>query len=597
MLQAYSSKTTAAFGRASCKPKAVTKLGKIGASLILVATSGASEIQMRIATRDDVDDSEYVKLGEPYAALGRVRAGNRSCSAALVRTTDGSTKIVTSAHCVDWDSDNVSDVSPPEVRFQTGVTLDGPNVDAVDIQVQKWDGEGGLDLAVITLADFEPGTGPIPLTVSAEKPVGAVVRLVGYGTHGTGLPPFDNLSDTQRRAATNAADEFFDAGDNAGQIRIDFDHPDDPEFSTMGDAFPTALEGGSGIGDSGGPLLLDDKVIGVLHGGINPTDFEFSEYGDVSIFSGVFHEPNTAFLTANNVLVTGLDDATVAVTVDSIAQPGQPFIAGGGGSPAKDGSVVRIGTFPAGFDPAAADLMDVARQWLPFGETEIRAIAGQPGRFSGTCSANGTAFANARIYWWILETSSGKPAPDLNNVTEWGLFSSSDVRWVFPSPGLPPPANATLLSSSEVDQAIHNGDILTDRLVLETVNLLSYESWTADAFPDGLPANLLAPTADPDADGFNNEMEWIIGTSPLVPNHGSPLQIEYSADAVTIQYTRSRALPANSHHFEFSTELMDWHPAILLSETVESVDEATEHAVVRVGAGSTTGYWRLAVTK
>ncbi|MGK0188744.1 MAG: hypothetical protein ACI9R3_004558 [Verrucomicrobiales bacterium] len=569
----------------------------IGITLCGNRSAPASEKQLRIATRDDVADSAYVELGLPYQAVGQIVIGNRRCTGTLVRSTDGTHKILTAAHCFDRDFDNQPDVPASSIKFQMGATLEGLSINVTSISIQAWNAAGGKDMAVLTLEPIAAEDCPVPMTVSTASPLNAEVLLIGYGTHGTGLPPFENLADNIRRAATNMADKVFDLGENEGQIHIDFDHPRDPEFNTLGESQPTALEGTSGIGDSGAPLIADGYVAGVLHGGLNPTRFEFSEYGDVSIFAGTFHEANASFLAANNVLLIDNGNAEVAINVDSIAQPGQPFIASSSGVAAKDGSILHVGSFPEGFEPLGVDLTTIAKKWLPFGKIEIRTLAGQPGRFSGSCTGDSSIFIGKRVYWWIVETDTGSPAADLSNVTTWGLFSSDARNWLFPSPGAPP-TNTTLLSSSDANWSVHAGSIGTDQLILQNVLQLDYQTWASRVFPEGLPDNLRAPSTDLDDDGLSNLIEWIFGSSPLLPEFSPPFQVAHSPGQTTIQYQRSKFLPEQSHSFEISTTLSEWRPVATKIVSVISTSETTELAVIEIHdseAISESAYFRLIV--
>ena len=564
---------------------------------ILGLPTKGEEIQLRLATRHDVSDDVYVGFGEEFPAVGRLIVGNRACSGTLVKSVDGTWKVLAAAHCLDRNFDNEPDVAAEDVSFQLGADLNGPVAIATDLAVNAWNLSGGMDMSVTTLGEFDAELTVIPMTVTRDSPLGSEIVMAGFGTHGTGLPPFENIADELRRAASNMADVVHSDGELAGQIRTDFDHPENPTFSTLGEAVPTSREGTSGVGDSGGPMIYDGKVVGVLHGGINPTGFGLSEYGDVSIFAGTFFAPNIEFLRSSGVLVTGEGTSATAVSMDYIAQPGQPFVATEEGAIADGNQSSDWEPLPEGFSDGS-DLLAVAQQWLPFGETEIRTLAGQEGRFSGSKAGDGTGFAGKKAYWWILETADGSaPDKDLSNVTAWGLFSSSSPNWKYPTLGLPPPQNGRILSSSEVDEAMNEGaQIEPDRLVLAKIAgfVLTYETWAQTAFPAEVPAEQRAPDANPDGDPFTNKEEWILAFSPIVREFDAGLEVTRLEERVIVTYQRQRHLPEGTQRVEFSSNLRNWQSALAGSEVIEIVDQTTEQVTLTFDQTPSVAYWRLA---
>ena len=454
-------------------------------------------------------------------------------------------------------------------------------------------------MAVVTLGEFTGGVSPIPLTVSSHNPLGQMATLVGYGTHGTGQPPFEGLSDDLRRAATNMVDLVNEAGEDAGEIRLDFDHPSDPDFSTMGSTVPTELEGTPGVGDSGGPLLVGDRLVGVLHGGINPTRFDFSEYGDVAIYAGVFDPRNIEFLKGSGVLVVGGNEPADRVTVEVTARPGLPYVASPDGRPACDGTVVRIGSFPSNFDVVAAGLGDVARAWLPFGEGEVRHLASEPGHLSASVTGDGRDFTGKQIYWWVLETAQGLPTADLGNITAWGLFSSSAPQWVFPVPGSAPPANAVLLDSGQIDVAGIGGQIHDGKLVMTAVSdlVLDYETWSRTVFPPAIPISSRIRTADYDRDGLDNASEWVFGTSPLHEDTVKPqLSITTVGGGLVFRFVRRRFLPPDAYRIELSSNLLDWRDATFDAESLSILEGAREEVIGNITAPRSLTFWRLNIS-
>jgi hypothetical protein len=104
-------------------------------------------------------------------------------------------------------------------------------------------------------------------------------------------------------------------------IRTDFDSPD-LNTNTFGSATPLALEGTTGGGDSGGPLLVDFgsgyRVVGSLNVGYNPYG-DYSEYGDVSIWAPGNDPDNIIFLQGMGIAVPEPSAAAMLAVVLVIA--------------------------------------------------------------------------------------------------------------------------------------------------------------------------------------------------------------------------------------------------------------------------------------
>ena len=244
--------------------------------------------------------------------------------------------------------------------------------------------------------------------------------------------------------------------------------------------------------------------------------------------------------------------ASATITVDFIGQPGQRFVADGVGTPLPAGSVA-IGTFSVGFDPAVPDLTSEQFQaaWSEFGGTEIREIAGEAGRFSDTVSNDGGAFGGSRIYLWV----TGDP----DSSDGFAIFSSSASSWTFPMEGSPPPLNATLISTDDVDQVFGTGSILAESLRLEgVVSRSPYDSWVAAIFPDGSGEEITAGSADPDLDGWSNEMEFLMGTDPLNLREMPKMAVAYDAAELVLSFNVSFAANVGDFAFEKSTDAVDW---------------------------------------
>lgn len=124
-----------------------------------------------------------------------------------------------------------------------------------------------------------------------------------------------------------------------------------------------------------------------------------------------------------------------------------------------DGSQVQIGYFDSGFDLAgqASNLSGLAGAWHEFGAATVTTTFLGPGQIGGSVSGSSSgpnSFESQKIYLLAFKTSdNNSPNFNLSNVSEYGLFSSSQAAWQFPAnASAPPPGNRTSLFTSEVNQ-------------------------------------------------------------------------------------------------------------------------------------------------
>jgi hypothetical protein len=210
-----------------------------------------------------------------------------------------SDKVLTAAHCVDWNADGNPNVSADELMF--GTELNYPsfanNVASIDVH-PLWDGNPAFDLVVLTLSEPITDVAPARIAGQSQDPVGLLATMVGYGRQGTGANhPSVVEGANDKLAAQNIIDEVD------SMVRTDFDSPSNNR-STYGGSSPLELEGTTASGDSGGPIFAhfgdDALIVGVLNGGWNPYGFD-SEYGDISQWAYVSSENNLAFLADHGI--------------------------------------------------------------------------------------------------------------------------------------------------------------------------------------------------------------------------------------------------------------------------------------------------------
>ena len=147
-------------------------------------------------------------------------------------------------------------------------------------------------------------------------------------------------------------------------------------------------------------------------------------------------------------------------------------------------------------------------------------------------------------------------------------------------------------------------DAVTQRFQMPLRYIDTYEGWAAVTFPIGTAAALRARGADPDADNFTNEAEWLGATNPMDPNdHPAAPKLSFvggratrSTSTATTGYWESKtaklqhASPAVTYQYEYSTDLTHWStignddPNWLVIDTPEDIKLQSKKAQFE-GAG------------
>jgi hypothetical protein len=176
-------------------------------------------------------------------------------------------------------------------------------------------------------------------------------------------------------------------------------------------------------------------------------------------------------LLAVSAIALGQTSSNAQSTVNFSAAPGERAVMDSANAPLSDGNVVQIGYFDSGFDVYgfSADMIALSDSWNMFSETSIQTIFGQAGRFADNDSTADPTFDGRQIWMWIFKTSDNSgPRPTYDNVTEYGLYTSTAGNWLFPEQGNLFPNNTTSVNSSEVmDMAFGTFDI--NNLILSPV--------------------------------------------------------------------------------------------------------------------------------
>ncbi|MGE9270021.1 MAG: endonuclease/exonuclease/phosphatase family protein [Verrucomicrobiales bacterium] len=139
-------------------------------------------------------------------------------------------------------------------------------------------------------------------------------------------------------------------------------------------------------------------------------------------------------------------------------------------------------------------------------------------------------------------------------------------------------------------------DPAIDNLILDEAIAFSYSQWASSALAGISSEEDSAPTADPDLDGRDNEMEWLLNTNPSeVDSAFSSMTVD--GGEVTLEFSR-RKLEAVRIYAEWSPDLEEssWS-AIDLIESVIEEDEESETVQVSLPVDQARKFVRIKVEK
>lgn len=214
--------------------------------LLLLALFVASSSASAIVIRDDVDDSKYRVPASDFPALVDMPGEGHGVLIAPQW-------VVTAAHAITWQPEikqvGINGTSRDVERLVIHPGYKKPPQALLDQALATWDWtlfrvllSSSDDIALLKLAQPVTDVSPVAINGSDDE-FGQTIRILGKGATGTGVTGYE-FSSSHRTELRHAYNKVTSA--NGRWVCYIFDKPSD--------ALP--LEGGSGSGDSGGPILF-----------------------------------------------------------------------------------------------------------------------------------------------------------------------------------------------------------------------------------------------------------------------------------------------------------------------------------------------------
>ena len=248
--------------------------GKLIALGIVLGSLAVSEA---IIIRHDVGSGDYLvrQLDYPAVFFLEQQGLRKVCVASVIHRQWA----ITAAHCLEETM--LGETLAQKRRF--GVQL-ATGTREIDLAIVHPDYDqsaaSDVDLALIRFREAESLPKPLALYSESDE-LGQVASLLGWGFYGLGTTG-RQYDDGRMRRAQNRIEQ------SDRRLRVRFDDP----RQSADDALP--LEGTIGLGDSGGPALLEIagalRLAGIAIGEVQAADYSEEhqgQYGSVAIYERI----------------------------------------------------------------------------------------------------------------------------------------------------------------------------------------------------------------------------------------------------------------------------------------------------------------------
>lgn len=224
--------------------------------LLMLALLVVSFSASAIVIRDDVDDSKYRVPASEFPGLVDMPGEGHGVLIAPQW-------VATAAHAITWQSEikqvTINGIPRDVERLVIHPGYKKPPQELLDQALTTWDWtlfrvllSSSDDIALLELA--QPVTDVSPVTINkSDDEFGQLIKILGKGATGNGVTGYE-FSSSHRTGLRRAYNKVTSA--DGRWLCYMFDKPSDA----------LSLEGGSGSGDSGGPILIQREKVWLLAG-------------------------------------------------------------------------------------------------------------------------------------------------------------------------------------------------------------------------------------------------------------------------------------------------------------------------------------------